>query len=148
MQIETPSDAAGQTYDQALSRTRKKETERRFLSERKEQILLEIVTLESHLGISSRWTPLTPEYQEAVQYSATRDYHRVLDRLQRLVVQRLFELHKLNLNFTSEYQSNISPYNNNTMSYLFLYRLQNADAHRKGTTDTMQGHPECSGSIQ
>lgn len=42
------------------------------------------------------------EYQEAVEYTATRDYHRALDKLQKLVLQRLFQLHKLNLNQTGK----------------------------------------------
>jgi hypothetical protein len=35
-----------------------------------------------------------------MKYMATRKYHRALDELQRLVVLRLFELHKLNLSQT------------------------------------------------
>ncbi|EMD32312.1 hypothetical protein CERSUDRAFT_25135, partial [Gelatoporia subvermispora B] len=36
-----------------------------------------------------------------LKYKATRDYYRVLDNLQRLIVQRLFELHSLNLSQTA-----------------------------------------------
>ena len=49
------------------------------------------------MGISKRWTPDTPEYVETARYIHERRYHQALNRLQRLVVQRLFELHRLNL---------------------------------------------------
>jgi len=49
------------------------------------------------MGITKRWTPATEEYAETVRYIAERQYHQALNRLQRLVTQRLFELHRLNL---------------------------------------------------
>ena len=49
------------------------------------------------MGISKRWTPDTPEYIETARYIHERQYHQALNRLQHLVVQRLFELHRLNL---------------------------------------------------
>jgi len=56
--------------------------------------------MECKLGLDTRWTPATPEYQDALRYSTTQKYHQVLDKLQKLVVQRLFELQKLNLSST------------------------------------------------
>ena len=41
--------------------------------------------------------PNTPEYVETACYIHERRYHQALNRLQRLVIQRLFELHRLNL---------------------------------------------------
>lgn len=49
------------------------------------------------MGITTRWTPATPEYMETICYISERQYHQALDNLQRLVTQRLFELHRLNL---------------------------------------------------
>jgi len=49
------------------------------------------------MGIEKRWTPDTPEYAETVRYISERRYHQSLNNLQRLVTQRLFELHRLNL---------------------------------------------------
>ncbi|KAF9778551.1 hypothetical protein BJ322DRAFT_1014134 [Thelephora terrestris] len=49
------------------------------------------------MGIAKRWTPDTPEYVETACYIHERRYHQALNHLQRLVVQRLFELHRLNL---------------------------------------------------
>ncbi|KJA13225.1 hypothetical protein HYPSUDRAFT_123579, partial [Hypholoma sublateritium FD-334 SS-4] len=98
--LTAPSEASATSYSQELSQTRKAETSCRYLAEKRDQILLDITALELALNIEVRWTPATKEYQDALEYSATREYHRALDKLQRLVVQRLFELHKLNLNFT------------------------------------------------
>ncbi|KAI0685332.1 hypothetical protein BC835DRAFT_1310064 [Cytidiella melzeri] len=43
------------------------------------------------------WTPATPQYMAAIKYIKERKYHRALNKLQKLVTQRLFELHKLNV---------------------------------------------------
>jgi hypothetical protein len=75
------------------------ETERRFQAERRDKLLLEVLAMEVKMGIT-RWNPTSPEYQNTLQYIAERKYNRALDNLQRLVVMRLFELHKLNLNQT------------------------------------------------
>jgi hypothetical protein len=81
------------TYTSDLSRTRKTETERRAAAERRDQITLEVIEMEVKLGIENRWTFASPEYQETLKYMLERKYHRALDKLQKLVVQRLFELH-------------------------------------------------------
>lgn len=49
------------------------------------------------MEITRRWEVTDDKYIEMTKYIAARRYHRALDELQRLVVQRLFELHKLNL---------------------------------------------------
>lgn len=90
----------GETYESRLSQTRKQETERRHLSERMEQIGWELNELEVKLDIQHWWDPSNSEYQAAVAYSDARQYHHALDHLQKLVIQCLFELHKLNLNYT------------------------------------------------
>src|SRR5271155_5189939 len=93
----TPLEAASQTYKSNLSQTCKRETDRRYLAEKRDELLLEVVEMECKLGINTRWMPAMPEYQDALRYSTTRKYHQALDKLQKLVVQRLFELQKLNL---------------------------------------------------
>ncbi|KAE9392166.1 hypothetical protein BT96DRAFT_959393 [Gymnopus androsaceus JB14] len=52
------------------------------------------------MGITRRWEPSDPEYKRAVEYVNTRKYRHALERLHKLVVQRLFELHKMNLSNT------------------------------------------------
>jgi hypothetical protein len=95
-----PADAANETYESRLSQTRKTETNRRYVGERQNQILREVVEMEVKLGIEKRWSFESAEYQETMRYMTMRQYHRAADKLQKLVVQRLFELHKLNLNHT------------------------------------------------
>jgi hypothetical protein len=103
----TPSEAATQTYAGNLSETRKREMQRRYLSEKRDQIHLEVIELEGKLGIDRRWSPTSPEYVDALRYSTMQAYHNALDKLQKLVIQRLFELHKLNLNFTGVSQQSM-----------------------------------------
>lgn len=52
--------------------------------------------LERKLGITQRWTEGSEGWKEATRDEAVRAYQRALDHLERLVVQRLFELTKLN----------------------------------------------------
>lgn len=51
---------------------------------------------ESH-GITVRWTPDSPEYQAGVVLTTERRYRKALTDVERLVVQRLFELTKLGM---------------------------------------------------
>jgi len=73
------------------------ETERRFAKEQYDRLLLQVLELEVQMGITKRWTPETKEYAETARYICERRYHQALNNLQRLVTQRLFELHRLNL---------------------------------------------------
>ncbi|OSD06825.1 hypothetical protein PYCCODRAFT_1442362 [Trametes coccinea BRFM310] len=84
-------------YEAETSATRKAETRRRFLRERQKVLTLEVTALEVKLGIKARWQPGDAEYVRVLDYIAERKYHRALGRLQRLVVQRLFELQRMNL---------------------------------------------------
>ena len=84
-------------YDVDLSATRKLETKRRTLQDTVTRVTHDVHEMELALGITRRWEPADAEYQETMKYIATRHYQRALGRLQRLVIQRLFELHKLNV---------------------------------------------------
>ena len=53
--------------------------------------------LEHRLGLSAQWTPRDEEYQRVAKYIKQRRFIRVIEELERLVVQRLFELSKANL---------------------------------------------------
>lgn len=74
-----------------------------FLSEQAEKTLFEVIQMESVMGITHRWGPSDPEYVRAVEYVNTQKYHKVLEHLHKLVVQWLFELHKMNLSNTGAY---------------------------------------------
>ncbi|RXW12165.1 hypothetical protein EST38_g13690 [Candolleomyces aberdarensis] len=85
------------TYTTELSSTRRLETQRKAAREKVERVTQEVVAMEAKLNITSRWDSSMPEYLNALQYMAERRYRKALDNLERLVVQRLFELHRLNV---------------------------------------------------
>ncbi|KAI0707556.1 hypothetical protein C8T65DRAFT_576556 [Cerioporus squamosus] len=85
------------SYDGDLSATRKLETRRRYLRDRVDRLSADVTEIEVRLGIETRWSRTDEKYVNATKYIATRTYQRALGRLQRLVIQRLFELHKMNL---------------------------------------------------
>lgn len=58
--------------------------------------------MEVKMGIETRWQPTDPQYVDTIKYMALRKYHRALDHLQKLVIQRLFELNKLNISGTGK----------------------------------------------
>lgn len=96
-----PGDAP-MNYAQQAAATRRVETDRRHTAERFDRTLYEVTELKVQMGVTQRWTPETPEYRDAAQYLRERKYHRALNKLHRLVVQRIFELHKLNIAQTGE----------------------------------------------
>ncbi|KAF9486113.1 hypothetical protein BDN70DRAFT_235965 [Pholiota conissans] len=53
---------------------------------------------EEEHGIVERWDEGSEVYQKALKLLTERSYHRAIDNLERLVVQRLFELTKLGMN--------------------------------------------------
>jgi hypothetical protein len=57
----------------------------------------QVLRIEEVYGILQRWTPMSPEYQEALITLNERRYRRAVDSLERLVIQRLFELAKLGM---------------------------------------------------
>lgn len=59
--------------------------------------------IESQLGLSQPWTPDSPQYMETVVLMTNAKYLKVVDKLECLVVQWLFELTKLNLSGTGMY---------------------------------------------
>ena len=54
-----------------------------------------LVTLEMLHDITKQWLPSSPKWKEAVLYMEVRDYQKVLDKLEGLVVQHFFELTKV-----------------------------------------------------
>lgn len=57
----------------------------------------EVQRYEEEHGIVERWTENSEAYQQASKLLVERSYRRALDNLERLVVQRLFELTKLGM---------------------------------------------------
>lgn len=100
--MEDPSNARA-SYSRAASATQKLETKRRLANERFDILLNEVINMEVRLSISRRWGPGDPEYNETLKYIAERRYHRALDKVHQLVIQRLFELQKLNIAGTGKF---------------------------------------------
>ena len=76
----------------------------RTASIRKYEILDEQCrAFEDELDLPSRLLPGTPAYEQAQKELAMREYQRAVDELERLVVQRMFELTKLGLSGVGEY---------------------------------------------
>ena len=61
---------------------RKLETERRLAMELHEKCITGLVEMEVDMGITKRWDPTSPEYQETLSYLSTRRYQRALEELQ------------------------------------------------------------------
>jgi hypothetical protein len=98
----TAAPSMSKPYTHDLATTRKKETECWVALELHESCLRQVVEMETALGITKRWETWSTEYVETLGYLSTRVYQRALEELQRLVVQRLFELHKMNISATGE----------------------------------------------
>lgn len=54
-------------------------------------------------NIAQRWTPDHPDYVASVQYVKHRAFIRVVEELEGVIVQRLFELAKANLASTGRF---------------------------------------------
>ncbi|KAF7979474.1 hypothetical protein HWV62_42299 [Athelia sp. TMB] len=72
------------------------EARRRHAIENHAAAISHVQTLELRLGIQTRWTTASLEYQETGRMVAMRSYQRALDTLEGLVVARLFELGGMN----------------------------------------------------
>ena len=63
-----------------------------------------VALLENQLDLRGhRWQDSSPDYQTVKAELAHRQYCKVLDELEHLVVQRLFELSKLNMSGTGKH---------------------------------------------
>ncbi|KAK7453979.1 hypothetical protein VKT23_011491 [Stygiomarasmius scandens] len=101
---QTPEDyEVLQNYSANLSETRKTETLRCFYAEKRDLVLHELVQLELAMNISKCWQPSDPEYIKTLEYMNVRDYRQALEHLHKLVIQRLYELHRLNLSQTDQF---------------------------------------------
>ncbi|KAK0457967.1 uncharacterized protein EV420DRAFT_1270846 [Desarmillaria tabescens] len=90
------------TQPQPRDDTRKMETAQRHLLERRSQELERVQDLERSLNISpeDRWIVGSEKWRENEQRVAVRTYRRCLDRLEGLIVARIFELTKMNMSHT------------------------------------------------
>ena len=80
-----------------IDNTRTVETKQRHAQELAEKNLLAVQGLEMKLGIIRRWTPDDEEWKSASTLVGHRRYQRCLDKLEGLIVSRMFELAKMNM---------------------------------------------------
>ncbi|KAG1881001.1 hypothetical protein F4604DRAFT_1879890 [Suillus subluteus] len=83
-------------WQRLVTNTRKTESTRRHVLEDYERNLKLVQALECKLDIITRWVPDDGEWQRVGRLVANRKYQRALDRLEGLVVARIFELAKMN----------------------------------------------------
>jgi hypothetical protein len=69
----------------------------------KNEAAADVGHFERMLGIDDRWEINTPEYIEVKKLSSERKYRLALNRVERLLIQRLFELQKANLVSTGKF---------------------------------------------
>ncbi|KAJ7662365.1 hypothetical protein B0H17DRAFT_901797, partial [Mycena rosella] len=54
--------------------------------------------MEAKLGVNSTWTTESPEYKAAVKAVKEKKFNDALNKLKLLIVERIFELTKINSN--------------------------------------------------
>jgi hypothetical protein len=83
---------AGETGAGLTRRTRNQTTAFNCTVRAEEQL----VKLEQQLAITDRWTADSADYIHVTDFIKHRKYLRAVDNLERLVIQRIFELTKMN----------------------------------------------------
>ena len=96
-----PPQTGRMEYKSDLSATHRLKRSHWVLLERVDRLTAEVIAIEDDFNID-HWLPTDEQYMKTVEYINNRQYHRALSKLQRLVVQCLFELHKLNLSQTGD----------------------------------------------
>lgn len=76
---------------------RSQEAKRRALMQQVLVTSRAVGDMEQRLAVEIPWTPETPQYIETLTYMRERDFRRALDKVQQLVIQRLFELSKAHI---------------------------------------------------
>lgn len=100
----------------------------RHAAENERKLLDNIHMLEEKLNVKQRWTDESEEWLEAERLVSSVKYRRALDRLEMLLVSRIFELSRLNVSGTGEHGHwSVLSLSNHTNHPI---RLQNAKASR------------------
>lgn len=114
-----PVNSSFTDYAATTRSTARIEAERRAAQEQLQVAIQATSGFEAKMGLMRPWSECDPEYQATLKYIQQREYHRALDKLQRLVIQRLFELSKANVIGMGKLLRFLLPTSTNTV----LYRL-------------------------
>lgn len=83
-------------------RTNIVETKHRHEIENERKLIADVQALEVSLGISERWTEEREEWKEQKKLVKESAYQKALDKLEGLLVARIFEMERLNVAGTGE----------------------------------------------
>jgi hypothetical protein len=86
----------------------------------------EVCDYEDEHQIATRWVPGSKEYEEALLLMGERNYRIALDRLESLVVKRLFELTKLGMSGVGAWQTRRSTYSDSSIAYKMREKISQA----------------------
>jgi hypothetical protein len=128
----------GVSYSSELSETRRLETVRKIARQKVDRLEGELVQMETALHIERRWDATVPAYMETLSYMARRQYQQSLDLLQKLVTQRLFELHRLNVGGIGALSPSSQPHATDPN-----FRLSGTIYDFEGDEIEIEGHSEC-----
>lgn len=118
-------------------------TVKRHARENHDKAIAAVQESERKMNIVTRWTDDGKEWEAAALLVSNRRYRICVDRLESLVVKRLFELTKMNMSQTGAFSALIPDQIIEPM-----HRIQAADTHCKSPPSTVQDHQECSYKIQ
>lgn len=93
--------------------------------EKRDKLLDQVQVLEVKLGITARWRPGNPEWIAAKKLVSLATYQSSLDKLEGLIVARMFELTKMNMSRTG----NLIQFTDIVFTKYYR-RLQASKAHR------------------
>jgi hypothetical protein len=116
----------------------KTELVRRHAKEKVDKDLETVQELERQLNIADRWTTASPRWVSTTVAIKKRKYLLALNALELLIVERIFELTKMNQSQTG------TPWCKPTETVLnhLFYRLQDAQAYCQGATSALKGSKE------
>ncbi|KAJ7768412.1 hypothetical protein B0H16DRAFT_1307963 [Mycena metata] len=97
LRTEIPPETGNEAYGVVAARTRHIKRQRRHIIARYDKTFLAVQDLENRLDISVPWVPGNEQYEAARVNVVKRRYQRALDKLQALVISRMFELTKMNM---------------------------------------------------
>ncbi|KAJ7243703.1 hypothetical protein C8J57DRAFT_1438524 [Mycena rebaudengoi] len=98
--IAAPTLAVDAPYAELTKATRRLETQRRHALELRAKALAAVQDLEVRLDVEARWVSGGPEWEAAAVLMSRRRYQRALDKLEGLIISRMFELTKVNMSGT------------------------------------------------